>query len=132
MAGSKGFRVVPEDLLAVADQVRKLHDDLSGSSGFVSGCLSEYQKADASVLRSSLTDFVAPGNNAYANAYDEEHKGIVNTMNAMVTQLASLEAACRNTAQQYTNQDKNSKHAVNSSDPGATSSAPTNLTSGTP
>jgi hypothetical protein len=132
MTATKGFRVVPEDLLAVADQVRTLHDDLSGNSGFVSGCLSEYQKANSTILRTALTDFVAPGNNAYADAYDAEHNGIVTTMNAMVAQLASLEAACRNTANQYLHQDKNSKHAVSASDPGATSGSPTNLANGAP
>lgn len=133
MAGTQGFRVIPEDLLTVADQVKQLHDDLSGGSGYVSGCLTEYQKANSSILRTSLADFVEPGSNAYADAYDKEHQGIVSTMNAMLTQLANLEAACRSTAQQYLNQDKRSKKDVSATEPGATSpGTPTNLANGAP
>jgi hypothetical protein len=117
MAGTAGFRVDPDKLLAVADQARQLHDDLTGGSGYVSGCLSEYQKANSQILRSSLTDFIEPGSNAYADAYDHEHTGIVDTMNAMAQQLASLEAACRATAQQYQKQDGKSKHTVSSTTP---------------
>jgi uncharacterized protein YukE len=117
--GGKGFRVEPDKLLAVADDVHRLLEDLNGDSGYVPGNLPRYQqKASDAVLTQALQSFWS-GEDIFATAYGYEHNGIVSTMNAMVQQLTNLETACRTTAQQYKSQDTNSKHDVKATDPNA-------------
>jgi hypothetical protein len=114
---TQGFRVEPTKLLAVADQVHRLLEDLSGGSGYIAGNLPRYrQNANQSVLTAALADFW-DGEDVFATAYGAEHDGIVQTMNAMVTQLTALERACRTTAEQYGGQDTQSRREVNQSAP---------------
>lgn len=112
---TKGFRVDPDKLLDVADQVHELMRSMSGDAGYVSGNLPHYQeKAGAQILTEALSSFWS-GDDVFANAYDEEHKGVCTTMQNMVTQLQNLETACRSTANQYKSQDGNSKQSVTKS-----------------
>jgi hypothetical protein len=112
VAPSKGFRVDPDALLEVARQVHELLQDVSGGSGYIPGNLPRYsEKAGPQVLTEALNSFWS-GEDVFATAYGEEHKGIVTTLNQMVSQLTALETACRTTAAQYKSQDKTSKHEV--------------------
>ena len=106
---TKGFRVDPDKLSAVADKVKALLQDLSGETGYIAGNLPEYQKADAQALRDALKDFWS-GDDVFASAYDDEHKGVVTTYN--------LERACRTTAEKYGAQDHKSKQDVTHSSSG--------------
>jgi uncharacterized protein YukE len=115
--GTKGFRVEPDQLLQVADQVHRLLEDLSGGSGYVAGNMPRYQQqADKGQLTSALQSFWN-GEDVFATAYGYEHDGVVQTMNAMVTQLTNLENACRATAQKYGGEDKATKQTVQNSGP---------------
>lgn len=114
-----GFRVEPDQLLAVAEKVRRLREDLSGESGYGPGNVSSYSKnADAAALTSALASFW-DGQDVFSNAYGYEHQGIVQTMTAMVEQLTNLENACRATAQQYQHRDGQARQDVTQSTPGS-------------
>lgn len=114
---TSGFQVDPDQLLAVAEKVRRLREDLSGESGYGPGNLMSYSKnADASALKSALASFWV-GDDVFSTAYTYEHEGIVQTMSAMVEQLSNLENACRSTAQQYQQQDSTTKQDVTHSTP---------------
>ncbi|MGH3628836.1 MAG: WXG100 family type VII secretion target [Sciscionella sp.] len=116
---TKGFRVDPDKLSDVADQVKGLLDDLSGNSGYIAGNLPRYQEnAGADVLTKALASFW-DGDDVFAQSYKYEHGGIVTTMQQMVKQLTALEKACRDTAKQYQHHDKQSKTDVKTSDNGA-------------
>ena len=114
---TKGFRVDPDKLSAVADKVKALLQDLSGETGYIAGNLPEYQKADAQALRDALKDFWS-GDDVFASAYDDEHKGVVTTYQQMQKQLTNLERACRTTAEKYGAQDHKSKQDVTHSSSG--------------
>lgn len=115
---SKGFRVDPDKLADVADDVHRLMEDLSGGSGYIAGNKPRYeQNAGKQVLTDALKSFWV-GEDVFATAYGYEHDGIVKTMDSMVQQLTNLENACRTTAEQYKGQDKQSKHQVSATDPG--------------
>jgi uncharacterized protein YukE len=113
----KAFRVDPDKLLDVANDVHGLLEDLNGGSGYVAGNMPRYRdNAGKQVLIEALSSFW-DGEDVFATAYGEEHDGIVSTMTAMVTQLTNLEAACRTTAAQYKGHDKQSKQDVNATNP---------------
>jgi hypothetical protein len=117
--GTQGFRVEPDKLLDVADQVHRLLEDLSGQSGYVAGNLPRYQQqADKSQLTNALKSFW-DGEDVFATAYGYEHDGICTTMQQMVTQLTNLESACRATAAKYGGEDKATKTTVQNTDPAA-------------
>lgn len=112
-----GFRVDPQQLLQVADEVHELLRLVNGDAGYVAGSLPRYQeRADASVLTQALSSFWS-GEDVFATAYGSEHRGVVTTMSSMVTQLGALEQACRSTAQQYQGQDERSTDTVKQSGP---------------
>jgi uncharacterized protein YukE len=114
-----GFKVDSDQLLAVAERVRRLREDLSGESGYGPGNVASYTKnADAGALTSALASFWV-GQDVFSNAYGYEHQGIVETMTAMVEQLTNLENACRATAQQYQHRDSQASQDVNQSTPGS-------------
>lgn len=112
-----GFRVDPQQLLEVADEVHELLRLVSGDAGYVAGSLPRYrERADASVLSGALSSFWS-GEDVFATAYASEHRGVVTTMSSMVTQLSALEQACRSTARQYQGQDERSTGTVKQSGP---------------
>ncbi|HET6877267.1 MAG TPA: hypothetical protein VFH38_07045 [Jatrophihabitans sp.] len=119
---TSGFRVDPQKLLEVADEVHELLRLVNGDAGYVAGSLRRYQeRADASVLTQALSSFWN-GEDVFATAYSNEHGGVVTTMSSMVAQLSALESACRSTAQQYQGQDERSTRAVRQSGPEGTES----------
>jgi uncharacterized protein YukE len=114
---TSGFQVEPDQLLAVAEKIRRLREDLSGESGYVPGSLMSYNtNADPSALRSALASFWV-GDDVFSNAYSYEHQGIVQTISSMVDQLTNLENACRATAQQYQDRDSAAQQNVTQSTP---------------
>ncbi|MGI8762161.1 MAG: WXG100 family type VII secretion target [Jatrophihabitantaceae bacterium] len=115
MAPTKGFRVDPGKLLAVADQVHRLLEDMSGGSGYVAGNLPRYrEQAAPEKLTAALASFWS-GEDVFATAYGYEHGGVVITMQRMVEQLTNLESACRTTAEQYQSRDTQSSQQVTQS-----------------
>ena len=112
---TKGFRVDPDALADVADRVKRLHDAVSLDHGR-SGNLTDFQdSAKADSLTTALKSFWT-GDDVFANAYGEEHKGVTTTFQQMQTQLGNLERICRTTAQQYHGHDQQAKHDVTTSD----------------
>jgi uncharacterized protein YukE len=114
---SAGFRVDPDALLKVADQVHRLWEDLSGAASTAGSMPTYRDQANADVLRAALKPFW-DGDDVFADAYKREHDGIVSTMSSMVRQLAELEKACRTTAAKYQGEDTSSKTTVTHSAPG--------------
>lgn len=121
MTPSNGFRVDPDKLLAVADRVHALLQDVNGGSGLVSGNLPRYrEKATAEPLSSALATFWS-GEDVFATAYGAEHDGVVLTFQSIADQLTRLEAACRSTALKYKQEDKRSQQEVTQSGPDTSS-----------
>jgi uncharacterized protein YukE len=121
VAPSSGFRVDPDKLLAVADRVHALLQDVNGGSGLVSGNLPRYtEKARADALSTALASFWS-GEDVFATAYGAEHDGVVLTFKSIADQLTKLEAACRSTAVKYQHEDTRSKQVVTQSGPDTSS-----------
>jgi uncharacterized protein YukE len=114
---TKGFRVDPDKLSAVADRVKRLHDSVSLDLGH-SGNLVDFQDAaKADSLVSALQSFWT-GDDVFASAYGEEHQGVVTTFQQLQSQLQILEQTCRGTAEQYQHHDQASRQDVIQSDGG--------------
>lgn len=114
MAPSSGFRVDTDKLTDVADLVKRLLDDLSGSTGFIGGNLPDFQKADGHELREGLAVIWPNWDDGFATGYGYEHEGMMKTYQSMVQQLTVLEAACRSTAKAYAHREHASTAAVKS------------------
>jgi hypothetical protein len=112
MAPSSRFRVDPDKLTDVADMVKRLLDDVSGSTGYVGGNLPDFQKADGHELGQGLAVIWPNWDDGFATGYGYEHQGMIKTYQSMVQQLTALEAACRSTAKAYANREHDSRAAV--------------------
>lgn len=110
-----GFRVDPEELTKLAQDIHELFRDVSGDSGAVAGNLPQFeQKASAAALRQGLAGFWKGGEDVFADAYQREHEGICRTYATIMENLQQLEQACRATAESYRRADGNSRSAVTS------------------
>lgn len=115
MGGTKGFRVDPNKLLDVAQQVDNLHSLVA--EGNTAGNLPNFQQdgGPEPLLKALSVFWAGGGEDPLAKAYQTEHQAIVETYQAMATQLQNLAQSCRSTAQTYQNQDQASKQQVNAS-----------------
>ena len=114
MGGSKGFSVEPHQLREVANRVHQLLESVSGNHG-VSGNRPDFEQAARSdSLTNALKSFWV-GDDVFANAYDKEHSGIVETFKQMEDQLKILEKSCRDTAAGYHEGDRKSADGVTTS-----------------
>lgn len=114
MGSTKGFRVDPEELTKLAQDIHELFRDVSGDSGAVSGNLPQFQeKASEAALRQGLAGFWKGGQDVFSDAYGHEHDGICRTYSNIMANLQQLEQACRATAESYRKADGNSRSAVN-------------------
>lgn len=116
MGGTKGFKVDPDALLKVAQQVDDLHSLVA--EGNTAGNLPNFQNDGGAepLLKALSVMWGGGGEDPLAKAYQTEHQGIVETYNSIAGQLQTLAETCRNTAQAYQNQDQNSSQQVKSSD----------------
>ena len=125
MAGgeTQGFRIKPDELLAVAQRVQALLDDVSGANGGVAGNFrtfqSEAQTTNVQNALNSLFPHMPPGA-AYVEAYGLEYDGMSTKYQAIVGHLTELEAACRTTAEQYGASDERTRSDISQVDPGTT------------
>jgi len=115
VGGTQGFKVDPDALLAVAQQIDDLHSTIA--EGNTAGNLPNFQKnGGAEPLKKALGVFWAGGgDDPLAAAYDTEHNAIVTTYNTIATQLQTLASTCRTTAQNYRDQDHQSSQQVKQS-----------------
>jgi len=112
---TKGFRVDPDKLSVVADRVKRLHASVSLDLGRTGNVVDFQDSAKSETLTSALQSFWT-GDDVFANAYGEEHKGVVTTFQQMQQQLQALEQTCRGTAKQYQHHDDASRQDVVHSD----------------
>lgn len=113
----RGFRVDPEQLTRLADDIHQLMREVSGDAGYVAGNLPEFQqKASDEALRQGLAGFWQGGDDVFSDAYRREHDGICQTYSTIAANLQQLELACRTTAASYHKADTDTRTAVTSSD----------------
>jgi len=112
---TKGFRVDPEKLSAVADRVKQLNESVSLDLGNSGNIVDFQNSAKADSLTSALQSFWT-GDDVFANAYGKEHDGVTTTFQKMQQQLQALERICRGTAEQYRHHDQASRQDVLNSD----------------
>jgi len=121
MAGeTAGFRVKPDELLAVAQKVQDLLDDVAGNNGATTGNHKDFQtEATTDNLNNALNSLFpeSPVGSAFVQAYGHEYDAMNQKYSAIVTHLTELTAACRTTAEQYGAEDEYTQTAINQIDP---------------
>lgn len=115
MGGTQDFKVDPDALMTVAQQIDDLHSTIA--EGNTAGNLPNFQKnGGAEPLKKALGVFWGGGgDDPLASAYDTEHSAIITTYNTIATQLQTLATTCRTTAQNYGEQDHKSSQQVKQS-----------------
>lgn len=127
---TQGFRVKPGELLAVAEKVRLLLEDISGGSGGTGHQSDFTTNANTSHLQGALaTLFPSIGaGDPYVEAYGLEYDGLSSKYQAIVDYLTELEQACRTTAIQYGASEDDSSTAINKTEVGPGPGAPSPTT----
>jgi len=111
---TKGFRVDPDKLTAVADRVKALHGAVSGDSGNWAGNKPNFTDgAKQEALQKALAEIWPDWQDGFSKGYGYEYSGVLKIYGTMEQQLASLEKACRSTAEQYSKKDDKSTTDVN-------------------
>jgi hypothetical protein len=111
---TQGFRVDPEKLLAVADKIAALLDDISGPGG--TGTRTDFESnANTSHLQGALASlFPSIGmGDPFVESYNLEFTGLSTKYDAIVNSLIEVEASCRSTAEGYRDSESDSQAAIN-------------------
>jgi hypothetical protein len=123
-----GFRVKPDELLAVAQKIDDLLDDVAGNNGATTGNHKDFQMEASKENLSGALNTLFPESgvgSSFVQAYGHEYDGMNMKYTAMVGHLTELATACRSTAEQYGAEDEYTQTAINQVDPTNGTTPPT-------
>lgn len=109
------FQVHPDDLRQVANRIMKLHEMIDGKHQNVAGNQQHFNDhAGPDQIHEAMKTFLTDeSSDAYRDAYKTEFQAISDTYGILVSQLKTLEQACRTTATNYEKHDQDTKSQIN-------------------